>query len=306
MNKINIFSFEEFLVEINQNNYILDQINNVEISEPDNSIVAKIYPINQSRLSIPFCIKLYFKNNNLFCDSEFCKIYKLKERYDIFISPFLIGSNICLYTQTHTVKNNRYSVCCYEDLIKISCTKGEFAYEVSGKSFSSSVQNNHIFVLCKGDTKHLVCFNCINHTFYEIQGDQIEIEQNSIKSLQNTNDSLKHTIVCSYSVNDNIELLSSDLYTKNTSKSQNKNIAIKVYNFFEAIKVNNQKLASSLVHQNLQHTLLDNTLKNYFGNFDHIKLQSLSPLTYTLYQTNTAKDYIVTTKDNLIYDIEEL
>ncbi|MBO5884312.1 MAG: hypothetical protein J6Q51_00785 [Clostridia bacterium] len=306
MNTINIFSFNEFLLEINSTNYVIDNSSCLEITQPQNTILAKVYPINQSRLSLPYCFKLYFKNNNLVCDNNFCNIYKLKDRYDIFIEPFLIGSNICLYTQSHTIKNIRYTVCCYEDRIKISCNKGEFVYEVCGKSFSSSTQNNHIFILCKNHTKQLVCFNCTNNTFYEIKGDQIEIEPNQIKSLQNTNDSLNHTIVRSYRVAENIELTTTDLYTKQSTLPQNPHIAIKVYSFFEAIKVGNQKFANTLVHKNLQPNILDNTLKNYFGDYEHIKLLSINPLVYTLYYSNTAKDYSITIKDQLIYDIDEI
>lgn len=304
MNKINIFSDHEFLIEINYKNYIIDNLNSLEITDLDQPIFAKIYPINQSKLSLPFCVKLYSKNNDIFCNSEFCKIYKLKNRCDIFISPFLISSNDCLYSQTHTIKNIKYSVCCYADKIIIN-GKTQHLYNVDAKEFSSTTENNNIFILCKHTKKHLVVFNCITNKFFEIYGDQIEIENNSIKSLLNLNDIAKHTIVCSYKVNDSIELLSTDLYTQTPTHQKPATKEICIYAFFEALKANNIKLATSYLHNDLKNIITDNSLKSYFGDFEKLKLNNLTPLTYTLYSFNQAKDYIFSFKDNLICEIDE-
>ncbi len=267
-------------------------------------VVLKIYPIDQSNLSIPYCAKLELVNNKVYCESKLVKTYNTQNRCDVFISPFKISSSNIVYTNHHTVKNTRYLITCFEDRIKISSTKGEYSYETNCIDCNSSVQGNNIYVLCKNDdTKTLICFNTTNSTFFQIDGNQIEISENKIKSLQKLNDMAKHTVVTTYSIDDLPTQESQELYTEQNKRSA-KIDELLPYNFFEAIKAKDIKLAKTYLSNKLS-SLSDEQIYSFFGTFNRIQLTSLNPLTYTLYCDDVAKDYTISIFNNKIDEIND-
>ena len=308
MKNLKIFSNENFLLEIDNKNYFLEETKFLEVLNCEkNNLLIKAYPIDQSYLSIPFCINLENENFNVKSQSSCVKVYNFKNRAEIFIKPFLLSSNIIVYTASHTVKNIKYTITCYEDRIKIFSSKGEYVYEVNMINASSFVVDNNINILCnKKNNKSLIAYNVTNNVFSQVDGDQIQIDGNNIKTLQNINDMAKHIKVCSFVQENEILIKEQSLYTKNTQvKNANNNLLVP-YNFFEALKVQDMNLARKFLSLNLQQNLKDDQLLGYFGNFEKIGILSLSPLCYTLYSNLNAKDYEISMTDNKISEINEV
>lgn len=304
MKKIQIFSDDEFLLEFNNSNYCIDANTHLEITDIQKEIVLKIYPINQSNLSIPYCAKLELVKNKIDCASKLVKVYNIKDRCDIFIKPFKIYSANVVYNNHHTIKNTRYLISCFEDRIKISSNKGEYNYETNCANCSSSIQGENIYILTKNDSyKTLVCFNTNNSTFYEINGNQIEINENQVKSLKKINDMAKHTVVTTYTIKDFPTQESQELFSEQNQRSSNINELLP-YNFFEAVKVKDLNLAKTYLSNKLT-SLSNEQICNYFGDFNKIQLTSLSPLIYTLYAEDNAKDYTISINNNKIDEIND-
>ena len=251
MKKINLYSTYEFLIEVDSQNFMLNSLNFVELTNINqNSILVKAYPLNQSKHSLPFCINLNYQNGNLFCNNFNIQIFNLKDRYDVFISPFLISATICLYNKTHTIKNVRHTISAYEDRVKISNKCGEFVYEVNSNSFSSQVYNNYILILCKSNNiKSLLVFNTQNNTFFEICGNQIEITDSTITCLKKLNNTFNHVIVQTYKLDQIPNLEKEELFEDAPQNA----VCPKLipYKFFEAIKIKNLTLARTFLSENL-------------------------------------------------------
>ncbi len=308
MKNLRIFSNKNFLLEIENSNYFLEPTNYVEVSNCEkNNLLLKIYPVDQSNLSIPFCINIESEKSNIKTQNECVKVYNFNNRAEIFISPFLISSNIVVYTASHTVKNTKYTISCYENRIKIFSSKGEYVYETDITNASSFVVNNNINILCNNDKgKTLVVFNVLNNVFSQVGGDKIEIDGDTIKTQQNINDMAQHICVCSFVQNDDLTLKEKEIYTKTPQIKSTKNSLLVPYNFFEAIKVEDFKLAKTYLSTQLQNNLTNEQLSSYFGHFDNIGILSLSPLCYTLYSNQDAKDYEISLRNDKIVEINQI
>lgn len=305
MKNINLISNEEFLIELENKTYILEDNKYISISNIcDNNLVLKVYPLNQSRYSLPYCLKIESQDNQVVCKDMLAKVYNLKDRCDIFIKPFLINSTNIIYSASHIVKNIKYLVTCFSDRIMISSKNGEYSHETTLDNVSSCVENNNITLLSKiNEQKKLIIFNTNTFSFYEILGNQIEIKGEEITALQNLNDMAKHIKVSSYLINNDFKQTSEVLYLKGVKKICKINELIP-YNFFEALKVKDFSLARTFLSNNLSKSLSDEMLSNFFGDFNYIQLSNLSPLTYTLYSNFEAKDYYLKVENQVIFDIE--
>lgn len=303
---IQIFSKHQFLLEIQGMSYCLDDATHIQITDYNLPVVVKVYPLEQSNLSLPFCFKLESKNGNVFCNNILIETYHLKNRTDIFINPFKISSNICTYTNYHTIKNVRYTVCVYADRIKIYSSKGEYIYEIDTQNAESYVNENYIIIkIVNENIKYFIYFNVTNNVFEQICGNKIEIENNKITTLTHLNNTFGHIKVCKYNLSEELTKQSEELFLNNPNILVCKNSSLIPYNFFEAIMCKDETLARSFLTEKLSNVLTTNAMYEYFGDFKHIHLLSLSPLTYTLYSHNSAKDYFITMQNDKILDISD-
>ena len=301
MKTIIISSKLPFLIE-NEKSYYIDENLSLQIENFENNTFFKIYPINQGRNSIPYCISLYFDKNKLSCDSEFVKIYEFANRYEVFVNAFKIPSSNIMYSQSHTIKNTKYLITCYDDRVKIWSNKGEYVFEENFVDVSSCVEGENINILTKNkDNKILICFDTKNNTFSKISGEKIEIKNNKITSQTNLHDMASHIKICSYDMS--AKLQEENLYMKKPEPKYCKNKNLMPYNFFEAVKCKDFSQARFFLTQKLNNLLTDNAISEFFGNFEDIKITNLSPLTYTLYSSDKAKDYEIILKNDKIDDI---
>lgn len=300
---INIYSNNEFLIEYENQSHILDDSNHIIVTDCTNEVTFKAYPIDQSMLSIPFAFSLKIKNNTASCLSQNVKVYNLKNRADVFLSPFLIASTNCIYSQSHTIKNVKYLVTAYEDRIKISSSKGEYTFNISLSQAQSESVSNYIYILTKLDKKTLVCFDTTLNTFKSITADQIDLKESEIVARQNIDDMAHHTKVLT--LKNDLSISKTENYVDSHLSKMCKRDELIPYNFFEAIKFGDKNEALSLVSENMKEALKNQDIEQFFGEFEKINITSLSPLVYTLYYPDDAKDFKITMIDHKIAEIED-
>lgn len=304
MKNVRIFSEQNFVLEIDGKNYYLDDTNHIDICGCSKDVIVKAYPVEQEASSIPFCFKLSSVNGNIESLTKNIKTYNLPSRCDVFVSPFLISQGICLYTNYHTIKNVRYTVACYGDKIKISSNKGEYTYEQNLDSAESYSDANNIKILTKHkNTKTFVVFSCQKNIFSKVSGNKIEINENKISTLSYINDMAKHVKVSKYTLLDDIKKDSDELFMESENAKKCTVSCLVPYNFFEAIKCGDFSLAKTFLSESL--CLTSEAMKQYFGEFKEIKLFSVSPLVYTLYKDNEARDYHIEMLGDKIVDISD-
>lgn len=300
--KINIYCDNSFLFEINNLNYFINKNNYLKIAD-FNNIIIKAYPIEQCENSLPFCFSLNQQNNKIICNSRNVKLYNHNDRCDAFVHPFTIPSQNILHTKSYTIKNMRHTLVCYDDRIKIYNQTGEYIYKINCTNVTSDNMNGYINILCEGENKKYVRFCPQEKTFAAIDGNQIQIEDNQITTLQYNSTSLGHIQVCTYLNDSKITLQSTELFSQNQLTFA-KNQFLIPYNFLECIKVKDYKSAKQCLHANLADKLNDIAFEEYFGDIHNFELYSTSPLIYTTYYTDYAKDFKFELENNLILDID--
>lgn len=299
---VNIYSDYEFLIDVKNQSYILSPQNHIFIEEIQTPLAFKVYPLEQGELSLPYAFELKYSNNKIECKSQNVKVYNINNRCDIFLTPFLLPSIKCVYNKTHTVKNVKYNITAYQDRIKISSTRGEYVFLVKVFEAQSESVGNYIYVLVKNDKKTLVCYDCTNNTFSNVNGDFIEIKNDQIVVSQNFDDMAHHTKVVT--LKNDLKETKSEIYI-DESKSKNCKIDQLVpYNFFEAIKCKDTKTSQSYLNDDLKKALENQDITQFFGDFEKMNLTSLSPLVYTLYYNEEAKDFKITVNNGKIEEIE--
>lgn len=300
---INIYSDYEFLIDTKGQTFELDPTKHLYIENCPSELTLRAYPLNQTKLSIPFAFSLKLTGNDIKCEASNIKAYKLKNRCDVFISPFVLPSVMCIYSQTHTIKNVRYTVCAYEDRIKVSSSRGEYVFEVNLHEAQSEISGNYIYILTKYDKKTLVCFDTTSNTFSSVTADQIDLKEKDIVARQNIDDMTHHTKILT--LKSDLSTTKSDMYIDETLSKKCKADELVPYNFFEALKVEDENGALNFLCDDLKEILKDQNLLEFFGNFEKINVTSLSPLVYTLYLSDSAKDYKISVKDGKITEIED-
>ncbi len=304
MKNINIYSEFEFLIEVDGKRLNLMPSNHIEIDNALDNVTIMAYPLQQKSLSIPFAFSLSNTHQDVVCNTKNVKVYNFKNRCDVFLSPFLIPSTTCLYTNSHTIKNTRYLVCVYEDRVKISSNKGEYTHHIMCKEGQSEINGSDIYILVKDRKKTLLCFDTTNATFKSVSGDRIDISDNEIVVEQNANDMAKHVNILKFKPN--LEKLKTEIYKDENRARTCSNQNLIPYNFFESIMCQDKQQAFSMLSDNLQDALKNQDIFEFFGEFDKINITSLNPLIYTLYSNDIAKDYKIQVVENKITEIEDV
>lgn len=297
MKDIRIFSEKEFLIEINSSSYEINENKYIMLHNPT-SFVLKVFPIEQQKESLPYAIKIDTTLNKISSPNECIKIYKLNNSYDIFVYPFLISSSVCLFTNSHLIKNTKYTISCYTDRVEIFSNDGKYTYETELNNCSSSESEKYIFILSKlKNYKKLIIFNTNSCVFSQIYGTQIEINKKEIKCLTPLNDSLNHYKLTTYSLS-NMEIKDHQLYIKSKAKNSTLNKVI-ICNFIDCLKVQDYDNANLF----LKNKLPSNSLAQFFGAIDCYRVEEDNIV--TIYN-NIASQYKFDILEGKIIDIENL
>ncbi len=305
MKKIRILCDKTFLLDIQEKNYYVDNNNFLEI-ESSEKVIVKAYPLEQRQNSLPFCFVLETQKNNIVCNCGNVKVYNLKNRCDVFVEQFLIPSQNVVYTNSYIIKNTRHTLVCYDDRIKIYSNSGEYVFACECSSATSDYSNNYLNVMCQSSYgKSYVRFNTQSKKFFKVCGDKIQIEDDTITTQFNSNNSLNHIIIEKYKNDENLTKCSQEIYSKEqmtTCKVQQ----IIPYKFLEALSQKDFDTAKEYLIDDILNKLSFDNICEYFGDFDKIEVLNLSPIVYTLYNQYCAKDYKFDIQNGKITDIEEV
>ena len=301
MKTIRIFCEQSYVFEIQNESYLVDSGNFLEI-ECLNKLVAKVYPVDQDLNSLPFCFLLEQKENKIICNSKNIKVYNFKQRADVFVFPFCILSQDVVYTKAYTLKNVKYNISCYTDRVCVYTGGVTYTQKLQCQSASSDTSGGFVNILCQANnTKTYVRFNAKDKKFYFVNGEQIQIEEGVITSKRNICDTQNHIVVTTYENNETLKKQKTELYIEKNYTNTSLNCLIP-YKFFEALQIKDFELAKKL-----SSIVLDNNqLEDYFGEFEKFDILSFSPLVYTLYSKESAVDYKIEIENNLIAEIDEI
>lgn len=302
MKKIHITSPFEFVIKIEEKTYFLSKTEYVEICDFDKNILTIFaYPTSEICNSLPYAIKVNFdkktahNNVNFF---EFC------DRYEIEILPLFLPKITPICNKNISLNKEKFYITCFEDRIKITKNCQEYVYFVQGLNPTFETHNDKIYISnIEKNKKHLVCFNTKNCTFFEICGEQIEILKNEIRCLKYFPNCIRRKILSTYSLdfeNTKTEFFEDNIPQKNIPTS------LVPFEFFDAIKMKDYAFLDNIVSKSLYQKLTKETLEQFFDNIQNVKLYSLSPLIFTVYYSNKAKDYKILMQNGKIFDIEEL
>ncbi len=300
---INIYSEYGFLIDIKGQTYELDRTNHLCIENCTNSLTLRAYPTDQTKLSIPFAFNLKMQNNKIICNLDNVKVYNIGMRCDVFIMPFLIPSIECVYSQTHIVKNVRYTVSAYTDRIKVVSSKGEYVFQIPLSDAQSEVNGNYIYILTKQNKKTLVCFDTSKNIFNSITADFIDLKEKNIMARVDLEDMAHHTKILT--LKNDLTIEKSEMYIDESLSRKCYVNELVPYNFFEALMCKDDKNAIKFLSDDLKNAISDQNIYEFFGKYYKINITSLSPLIYTLYYPDSAKDFKITVNDEKITEIED-
>lgn len=302
MKKIVISSQFDFLLQIENKNYELDSKHIVEVEDPKQNFTFLAYPISKT-MSIPYTVK--FEEQD-FKNTPYYEIYSFNDRYEINLKLFTLYSTAPIENHSCQIKNVRYLVKCYTDRICISSITGEYVYEVNQANCNIWTKGNLIYIMGESEnSKILTTFNTENKTFYSCYGEEIEIDDTKIKCLKSTSNSLRYKILSTFNAN-NMEKISDDFYKKEGEEEIKYPYFLLPYKFFDAIIIKDYNTAKKYLTTRLQSVLKTNVLSSYFDGLVSVNLYKISPLVYTLYFKDKAKDYKISIANGFIDDIEDI
>lgn len=241
------------------------------------------------------------------------------------IKPFVFSCNHAMFglkTKSVTSQNITHTITYYNNnflnfRIENLNSYLDFSNNFKVTDLNVKTKNENIFLyfyLTSGRifTCHIIYQN--NKYFLQetAEVDLLEEQENVITTYKNLNDFASHGEITTYNFNDNFNITKELAYnSKLPYKTKIKEFV--PFAFFEALKVNNLKLARFYLTPELSHKLSNNHLKKFFGNFEKVH-QTLSPeynpeeiaLIYFAKPVKYAKIYnIKFNSENKIANIEE-
>ncbi len=304
MKKILITSNFDYVVQFGSDTFFVNNKQYIEILDNEKLLLTFLaYPINTQKNNLPYAVNLDLKKEN---KPSYVNVYKLKDRYEIELLPYSVPSVTPLCSFYQNVMKEMYRVVCYFDRVQVASKRGEYVYENVGYNHSCSVCKHLIYILSgNSDTKSLIIFNTKNNTFTEINGEKIEIKENTIKSLSRTNIQ-KHQVLTTYNIDNDITVSSVEYFCKTNSLKLATQNELVPYMFFESIKTKDYVSAKKYLTESFSQKLNIKMLSLFFGDIQYVRLYTLKPLVYTVYNIDNAKDYKISMINDAICEIEEI
>ena len=140
------------------------------------------------------------------------------------------------------------------------------------KDLEASIINGYITIQCKNQDKiYLLIVETENYSIIEEKlFDSIEMDEKMLRGFLKQEDMAKHGLIVSYEFTKPIKIEKKMVYINNAPDITKNEILIP-YAFFEAVKVDNYRLARHYLSKDLAKKLDDEHLKEFFGDFVDIR-----------------------------------
>lgn len=269
------------LLKIDNLEKVLNKNKTYSFLTEEDALNIIVYPLTSTSSSLPFSFKFEFSKP--YCQKNVDVISFSNNNFLLTLFPFFVGSPKYLGVKTKSLNFGGISHTLYYTLnttfnIKIECASSFCEYSFNEKISSLEVitvednaliyaklQNNLGFVFCNisfsNNTYKLITLEKIN---------LLEIKNDAIYTYKKLNDISHHGQVNKYETK-NYNRISYLVYDSNFP------ILIKhkeliPFAYFEAIKLQNYKLARSYMSKILNDKLSNTHLKKFFGSFTEICL----------------------------------
>lgn len=206
----------------------------------------------------------------------------------IEISPFVFTSTptmLGLKTKTIKTQNITHTITYFSNnnlnfRIENNNSYLDFSNNCKVIDLNIKAKNDNIFLYFQTkNTKYFTCLINYQNNKYLLQEtsevDLLEEQDNIITTYKNLQDFASHGEIVTYNF-DNEFSITRELAYNNPTPYKTKVKEFVPYAFFEALKVNNFKLARYYLTPKLSNKLSNNHLKKFFGNFEKAH-QTLSP-----------------------------
>lgn len=213
-----------------------------------------------------------FKNNNFLLE----------------VSPFIFSSTptmLGLKTKTITTENITHTITYFSNnnlnfRIENNSSYLDFSNSYKVSELNVKAKNEFIFLYFKcQNSKYFTCVVQYKNNKYFLQetceADLLEEQENVITTYKNLHDFASHGEIITYNFNTEFSV-TKELAYNNNSPYLTKVKEFVPFAFFEALKVNNFKLARYYMSNKLSQKLSNNHLKKFFGNYEKVH-QTLSP-----------------------------
>ena len=292
MKKYDLITTYPCLVKFDKEEIFLDENESLEFENENNIFV---FPINSKKIK-PFKINLE-KND---------KYYKILQKNNDknLIYLFLPNNYLFFNIEELTINKENCKVKISNDKLKFETSSNEV--EINIEEFESyktyKIQNLASIKLKYENKEILYCYDIKNNKLYMFSGNSILIENNNITIEENLNNIFSKKKITQYSVN-------GSKITKENQTFEKKEKAFKIYNeklipftFLDLVKDKDFSSAKELLCFDLQESLSEKHLENYFG-----KIKNFVPISeneYLVSNNETTDIFTFNIKDNKIIDIE--
>jgi len=241
------------------------------------------YPINACQNSLPFCFMFDSKNPS---HSSNIKVSDFKNNnFMLEVNPFYISKQNSLLLASKKVKTDLTEHNIFFNTNSNLNLKVESNYDIFEANFDVKIEelkavvlSQNILIFANGKHKSIVVLlEYLQNKYKPILCETVDIleeTETQLKTYKTLFDFAGHGVVNTFDLKQNL-LPTTQLVYANSSPLLAKHKEIIPYAFFEAIKINNFKLARFYLSQDLSKKLTDKHLKVFFENFDDVQ-QSLS------------------------------
>ena len=136
--------------------------------------------------------------------------------------------------------------------------------------------------------------------------EQIELDNKTVKLLYDLQTFPGHKVLKTYSLSETkFELQNFELYCTPDKSRKNPPSEIIPFLFLECIRAKDFCFAKKFVCESLENTSAA-SFEKYFGEFEHINLHSITPLTYVLYSSSNANVFEFVLQNDKITEINKV
>ena len=277
--KIGIETLFDCLLEISANKFqMIKNSSRIELQEiKENEIVFLLYPTTDYQL-LSYAVKISVEGGNLTCCNPYVNITKIgADEYEIQLLPFATNGNF--FNKISKANIAGYQVSIYQgekNYVSVDDGTDIFFKAFDGKILKYDFFEKNASACVKVITEQqqlLFVYNSEREDFFVCAGQQILLDENQIKVIEESNDLAKHAKEKNYIIQEKgqVEFQHQELLLTKEKPQKAMHVKIVPYAFFEAIKAKNFLLAKEYLTTSLAQTVSMDMLEEYFGEFDEIR-----------------------------------